>query len=256
MDPILKSILLFNGQFFLISFLLGGYFLSNRRFFLEALCLILVTIALNSYLKFQFKMPLPPGITSPAHYGFPSGHMLVSVVMWGWLALRFRNRLFNIAVLTLLPLMGYAIVHAGYHYPFHIYGAFGFGILILFVAQLLFSKKMDIPLYAIALGFGFLSLLIIHVLPSPHRDLWIAPTVLLTISFGSGFFPSPSGTFWEKIIGLVLAMGGAFLIHVVFQRIGLPFSQIIVTCTEYASVCLWSLFCAPWIGCAVKMHRG
>lgn len=92
LDSFLNGVLLFNKQAFIGTFLLVGYFLSNRRYFLETLCLILVSFAISNYLKFQFKMPLPPGIISSAHYGFPSGHMLQSVVMWGWLVKSLKDR--------------------------------------------------------------------------------------------------------------------------------------------------------------------
>jgi hypothetical protein len=88
---------LFNGltwlgytNFFLI-FLPIGYWLWDKHMFTRLAVLIIITGALNSFLKDLFHDPRPPLALSidpraSDSFGLPSGHAQVAVAMWLWLA--------------------------------------------------------------------------------------------------------------------------------------------------------------------------
>lgn len=112
-----------------LSCLVGVFFLWRRRFF-DAVTLALVVLggaALVFVLKHTFRQPRPDLFESlaPAHgFAFPSGHALLSVCLYGYLAVvvvldgpRQRWRWIGAAALALLALsIGWSRLYLGVHW--------------------------------------------------------------------------------------------------------------------------------------------
>lgn len=95
-------------------------------------------LLLSELLKFSFHRHRPelPWLTSASGYSFPSGHSLISMALYGFLAyLVFRNsrnsgsRLISSVGLLLLPvLIGISRVYLGVHYPSDVLAGWAVGL--------------------------------------------------------------------------------------------------------------------------------
>lgn len=117
-----------------------GFLYLNRKIFANALFILLVTPAINAYLKLLWKLPLPPGVGTHT-YAFPSGHLHAALVFWGFLAISYKNLPWRIFVSGFLILNAWAIYAKGYHYPIDLFGALFFAVLSLIIFYLLLKQS-------------------------------------------------------------------------------------------------------------------
>ena len=116
-----------------------GYCLISRRIFCHALCLLALGILLNIVLKNMFQIPLSPALGKEG-FAFPSGHMHVATVLYGWLALNIKNRWFRLCMVIILLGVGFSLVHAGYHNYYDVFGGLFFGTLLVLLYHVLLLK--------------------------------------------------------------------------------------------------------------------
>jgi membrane-associated phospholipid phosphatase len=95
--------------------------------------------ALNTMLKFLLTRPRPalfPPLVAESGFSFPSGHVTVSVAVFGYLAvLLWRGRHFGWAILSgaLIPIVAISRIYLGVHYPSDTLGSLIFASLWLIV---------------------------------------------------------------------------------------------------------------------------
>lgn len=119
-----------------------GWFLARGRRY-AALMLIVACVgalALNVGLKLVFARPRPvlwPHLINETSYGFPSGHALGSLVLYGFLAYVFAcwyprqsGWIYGIATGT-VALIGFSRIYLGVHFPTDILAGYSVGILWL-----------------------------------------------------------------------------------------------------------------------------
>lgn len=147
---ITRAFLFFSHWNCIIPLMIIGYFWVDRTIAHHAACLIALSIIVNVALKVTFQIPLPPSV-SQNWFSFPSGHMQLSTVFYGWLTYRLitynrpvselKNTLGQVNktilllfLFALLTGIGWSLVKAGYHtYDDVIAGAFvGFSLVILY----------------------------------------------------------------------------------------------------------------------------
>lgn len=80
---------------------------------------------------FALSRPLMDGKPLLDSYAFPSGHTLTAVTVWGYLAIRLKNRWFWIWTLVVMVLTPFSRIILGYHYPGDILGGYAMGIPLL-----------------------------------------------------------------------------------------------------------------------------
>lgn len=97
-----------------------------------AILLVLFTMIFNAFLKSLFQVPLDPAL-GISGFAFPSGHMQSSVVLYGWLALVYRNPNLRGILLFILMGMGIGLIQKGYHDYIDVGGSIIFGTATLFV---------------------------------------------------------------------------------------------------------------------------
>ncbi|MBM3468364.1 MAG: phosphatase PAP2 family protein [Alphaproteobacteria bacterium] len=142
MESFVKGILLFSQAYIIVPLLLYGLvseiskekkYPSGEVFIWRYACLlVLFSVILNTFLKSLFLVPLNPAIGVQG-YAFPSGHMQVSFIFYGWLFLRYSHRALRLSIPFLLSAIFFGLIHEGYHSFVDNVGAIGVGICVLYI---------------------------------------------------------------------------------------------------------------------------
>lgn len=164
-------------------------FSKYKKQYLRALFLMLISMLVNANLKVIFKMPLPEWLHS-AGYAFPSGHMQVAVVFWGWLMYEFASLRNLLAGTVLLAGVGYWIVFFKYHSVFDICGAVPVGLAIVACYAYLIKKYSWLTLLHSAQIFLMLSIpLAIQLVPTIYyENVMLVQGVLLGFYVAGVFY--------------------------------------------------------------------
>lgn len=128
----------------------------------NACLLILFTMIFNALLKSLFLVPLNPALGKEG-FAFPSGHMQVSVVFYGWLFWAYPYWGLRGVILLILSGVGYGLIQQGYHTITDIVGAVIVGVVTLYgvakITSFSFIQKKSarlglclIPLAGLMLG--------------------------------------------------------------------------------------------------------
>jgi len=139
---ILAEILHFMGNdlFFLLILPLA-YWSINRNLGVRLLFALIFAGITNVILKELFQRPRPFQVSSDVisiieqeGFGFPSGHVMVAVIVWGYLALELKQRWFYWSVGIFIIIMAWSRMYAGVHYPQDVIGGaiFGWGGLLVY----------------------------------------------------------------------------------------------------------------------------
>ncbi len=126
--------LYFANFYIIVPLVIFGYFWQKEIFY-HAVILIFTSIVINVALKISFQVPLAEHL-GKHWFAFPSGHMQIGIVIYGWLALQFQSSWFRILVLCILSGLASSLVYAGFHDWYHVLGGIVSGSIIL-----LFYKK-------------------------------------------------------------------------------------------------------------------
>lgn len=152
MTNVVKFITWFGGP---ISIALIGLIsvLKNRKIIISMpICLVLGTI-LNNIVKVIFARERPSinPLAVETSYSFPSGHSMMSMILYGYLIYLIYDCIKNkkikwiyISILSILILaIGFSRIYLGVHYTSDVIGGFTFGIayLIIFI-EIIKNKKI------------------------------------------------------------------------------------------------------------------
>ncbi|MCH9755766.1 MAG: phosphatase PAP2 family protein [Gammaproteobacteria bacterium] len=178
-DGFAHFFLFFNHWPFMGCLLAFGLIFGNRTLFYHTLCIVSLSIILNVTLKVTFQIPLSPTLHK-AGFAFPSGHMQLAVVLYGWIALHLKHRTLQALIIGLLTGIAFGIVHFGYHTWFDILGGVFFAGLILGLYQALLLQKVRyfiwIHLFMTTLAMSYIDYR--YTIP---MHAWIAYGALLSL---------------------------------------------------------------------------
>ena len=176
-DQLAHIALFFGHTPAIVTVILVGLFFINRRVFYMAGCLVLFTLVFNPALKVTFQVPLNPAL-GKVGFAFPSGHMQLSTVLYGWIAYKIPNLALRIIVPIILTGIGFSLIHFGYHNFADVIVAVFFGALTIASFQAAEQKypKFALPVLlvvaTIALIYSYFSY---TILPN---EPWISYIVL------------------------------------------------------------------------------
>lgn len=195
-----------------ITFLLG-YFFYNKKVFFQALVLALTGIVIAASLKSIFKVPLMPHLGEG--WAFPSGHMFVSTIFWGFLAFEVRNTIFSFLAGLILTGIAIGLLYLNYHLWVDVSAA----VACAFIFVALYKLLLRVPIcyesqtFLSSLMFGvacFLTLL----MPKIYPHLKISLSKFLGIVIGSFLLSWFKGVKKDnQIIEFILCLMGAILIY-------------------------------------------
>jgi membrane-associated phospholipid phosphatase len=171
----------------------GGFFVRSQAregsvIWGNASLLVLFTMIFNVFLKSLFLVPLNPALGIKG-YAFPSGHMQVAVVFYGWLAMAYANRILQGIVVIILTGIGYGLVQQGYHNLLDVLGAVGFGMATLYIfvkATPYISQENPLLLsyYVISIGTLLVGGIVVRIGASPHVLRTFAGLVAFSLVWG------------------------------------------------------------------------
>jgi hypothetical protein len=205
----------------------------DRRLGLRILVAFIISGVAVVWLKEIFQQPRPYQVApdkinklfDQSGYGFPSGHVMQDILIWGMVVLYLSKRraLWGVGVLAILT--GWSRMYGGVHYPQDVIGGFIVGALLLWIFEPLYTSLTHIasrmPLRAnLASIFMIGFVIFIFSYNDPYG------VAIAGITWGAGFgliveeryFPftthaNPS----QRILSYV---GGIILISVIYNGFG------------------------------------
>ncbi|TGK33736.1 phosphatase PAP2 family protein [Leptospira gomenensis] len=157
LDPVLGALTFvlhqLGGNLFFMILLSATYLLFDRKLGLRLAIGLLTSGISNGLVKGWLESPRPdlpwygPGRLEEFAYGFPSGHVQTSVVVWGLLFLHSRSRLVRTFAILIPLLMPFSRMYAGVHFAGDVLGGLILGGIGLAGTELLFRflPELDHP---------------------------------------------------------------------------------------------------------------
>jgi hypothetical protein len=121
--------LFFSHIWVIFGFVLLYLLWVSRAFFMQSLALLMIDMMVNVALKGTFKIPLNALLHEG--YAFPSGHMQVTTVFYGWLALHVPSWAFRALMLGVCLGQGFGLIHYQYHNLEDVIGGFCVALLLI-----------------------------------------------------------------------------------------------------------------------------
>ena len=270
LDSFFKGVTFLGDKEFFLILLPLVYWCLDRQVGARLLMLLLISACTNEFAKLLAGQPRPfdydSRVIKIAHEdsgGFPSGHTQNSVVVWGYLACRFKKLplwIFTGFMLLIIPL---SRIYLGVHFPTDIIGGYVIGVLILLFflglsprAEAWLVKKGFFWQLGTSIGLPTL-LLILN--PSGNDDFLTAVGAFMGVAVGVAmerrWVHFCSGGLWSKqviryFLGIVVLVGLWIGLRIAFSQLE-PSGLFRVI--RYALVGLWGGFGAPWMFVRLKL---
>jgi membrane-associated phospholipid phosphatase len=270
LDLPFKAITYLGDETFYLLFMPLVYWCFDRRSGARLFILLLLSAYVNAIAKLLVDQPRPfnydkrvRAIVPAGGGGLPSGHTQNAVVVWGYLAVRSRRRIWWLFAGFLMIAIPVSRLYLGVHFPTDLIGGYllGAAILILFLrlvphfetwlaqqdcgVQILISLAVSILLMV----FNF----------SGDPAVLSAASVLLGVCTGFalerryvGF--SCRGTWWKKTLRYLL---GAAVLFALWGGLKVALAGLepafLFRFVRYALVGLWGGMGAPWVFVRLKL---
>lgn len=217
-DNLANVLLVFSHSIIIIPLMVLGFIWVDRRIFYHALCLILLSILVNSALKVSFQIPLPSSL-GKEWFAFPSGHMQLSTVLYLWLAYKIPNTVLRLAIALLLTGIGLSLIHFGYHNFYDVLGAIVFALLLLLLYSLSSSRWPKVIPWMVLVVASVL-FTYIHIRYAHRLDhVWIAYYALLGVILSEKLVNKKMTAmcFAHKALATVIYFSAFMMVHAIFQ---------------------------------------
>ena len=214
---------------------------------------------LNACLKSFFEVYQPP-TASVQGFAFPSGHTGFCIVLWGWLAWEWKNKVFAGFVLTLWAGMFWAIVHKRYHLPADIIGGISFGFLCLVgYYSLLKINILRVKHWLIGISLLVFTVPLFYITQDTLMRSYLISNqtsiLLLSLSWWiSSKYREPQKLAAKAWIGLLGSIGVG-LQYYMWSTLELPtLSKLYKNCLQYGLLIIWVAAFCPLIWAKVSRH--
>lgn len=259
-----QGVTILGSEGFFLVFLSVLYWSVNRTVGFWGLIVMPLSILVTSEIpKDLIRLPRPdvPGVSVPT-YTFPSGHSSGAVSVWGYLAVKLRNRYFWCGALFLVFLVGVSRVLLGYHFPGDVLGGFISGALFLaffFQGRLSFrditrlEKQPRFLAFMLALGLP-LAMSFLPVTYAPNLTGYLAGALTGHLLASDRLPFSVQGNWFEHlargVIGLLVI---AFLFSDYVNSL-LGYQPILVF-FRHGLATFWAVFLAPLLFLRLGLSR-
>ncbi len=272
LDLPFKALTFMGNEGFYLLFMPLVYWSIDRRTGAGLFILLLFSAYLNAVAKAIADQPRPfdydPRVKPLAHAGgggLPSGHTQNAVVIWGFLAWRYRRTVGWIITGFLMVGIPLSRIYLGVHFPTDLLGGYLLGALIL-ILFLWLAPRLE--KWLIQKGFAWqlvlslvLPILLILLNPADNRYTLSMVAALMGVSAGIVLERrfvrfSSDGLLWKRTIRYFLGVGVLF---VLWGGLRIAFSTLEPAAwfrfIRYTLVGLWGGFGAPWLFVHLKLAR-
>ncbi len=246
------------------------YWCINRRVGARLFVLLLFSAFLNESAKLLADQPRPftydPRVIKFVHEdsgGLPSGHTQSAVVVWGYLACRFKKMPLWLLAGFLVLAIPLSRIYLGAHFPTDLLGGYAIGAVVLLlslrldtrVAAWFTEKRLGLQL---GLSTGLPVLLLLFI-PFDNHGLLTAVGAFMGVATGIVLERRwvrfcAAGQWWQKMIrylaGIVILIGIWYGLRIAFEQLA-PAGLYRVL--RYALVGLWGGLGAPWLFVKLKL---
>lgn len=257
-------------QFFLLI-LPFIYWCLDRRSGARLVVLFLFSAYLNAVAKTLGGQPRPftydarvRMLYPAAGEGFPSGHTQAAVVVWGYLASRFRRSWLWVLAGLLMLFIPLSRIYLGVHFPHDVLGGYLLGavLLVLYLwlepgaEQWLKTKSL-----ARQLGLALAVPLLLTVLFLAEDGVTEGATLMgMSVGFvlerrWVGF--EPAGLWWKRLVRFLLGVAVLFALWMGLRVafVGLE-PALLFRFIRYGLVGLWGAVGGPWVFVRLKLAQG
>ena len=252
------------GEEFFMILLPLIYWCVDRRSGIRLIILFLLSSYVNLAAKVLLDQPRPfqydgrvQQLYGAGGGGLPSGHTQNTVVVWGYLALRFRYTWLWIVAGFLMVLVPLSRIYLGVHFPTDLFGGYVLGAALLLVylwleplaGTWLGKKGLRWQMGAALVVPAFLFFIL------PGSGEYGSKVCATLMGIGLGFalegrwvgFES-GGVSWARVLRFIIGAGGLFCLwlglRVAFSGIE---PALLFKSVRYGLMGLWVGFGAPWI---------
>jgi undecaprenyl-diphosphatase len=212
LDTLVHGILKLGHVDVIILVVVGGMLFHKRNYYETATCFVCFVMIFNQLLKDIFKVPLLAHLGSG--YAFPSGHMHAATIFYGYILFRTGNIVVKIALLVLLGLIGFALVHLRFHDWFDVLGAVAFAVTEIGGYAFLRKRVGEKFIGGLALILSLLILLWMHFSGQIQAHVWLAFYILVSSIICRSLWGGIELTeFKHKMISLLLIFTSLYLLN-------------------------------------------
>ncbi len=127
--------------------LLGLFY--RPKYFLQPTLLLLFTMVFSSFLKPLFAIPYSEELVKKLGkngFAFPSGHMQISAVFYGWFLFNLKNNFWKFFLTVIIFGIAFGLIFEGYHNIYDILGSLLFAGLTIFSYRRILGKNSEVNL--------------------------------------------------------------------------------------------------------------
>lgn len=167
----------------LVSTIVFGLILLDRKIFKYALYLFLTSILYSYALKYTFQIPLDPALQIKG-FAFPSGHTVMRLPFYGLLAYHMKSYWHLNWILYSIIMLGngYCLLFFGFHNYIDILAGYFFGSLLL-ICYIYLMKQTDSFFFLTLVSFNTALMIYISFLAFPHFTQFIYYCILMSLLF-------------------------------------------------------------------------
>jgi membrane-associated phospholipid phosphatase len=238
----------------------------------RVIILFLFSAWFTQWLKEWWQRPRPPAVSAQVRpavdapdFGIPSGHTLVTTVLWGAIAWHIRRWWVTVLIIIYVSLVALSRMVLGVHFPQDVIVGLIFGLLILAAYTLLepglsawFSRQGFWAQIGWVVGLCTL-LLIIHPLIFPDNSGFSLQLAMIPVGVllggGIGFVLEArylsfdaGGIWWKRVLRYLL---GTIVLLVLFIGLESAFDQLrpayLFTFIQFGAIGFWVGYGAPWL---------
>lgn len=173
-------VLAFSHDLILIPIIILGFIFGKRSHFYQLFCLLCLSLLINISLKLYFHVPLTPTLHKEG-FAFPSGHMQMSSVFYGYLAYRLQSLTLSLILLVVLVGIGWALVYFGYHTIADVIAGFISAVIILSCYCLTTQRALEKTLWSMLIIASSLMAYLVLYYPYNFSNAGLAYLLLCSL---------------------------------------------------------------------------
>lgn len=247
-----RGITFLGTEFFFLTLLPILIWSWKKELALPLTLLLYSTFLINTGLKEWFQIPRPDIMFHRADaegYGFPSGHAQSAVMLWGYLAWRFKSYKLPIALIFLI---GFSRVFLGVHTTLQVVAGWSIGfatlLLSIWIIETIKKRNLVFPPTGSVLLFVLLGMMISVQFPEPS----IVKLSGLMSGITAAFIVEPyvvdfdPRTKWYKqVIKIIIGVAGVLAVRIILKSV-LP-EVLVSDWLRYGISGVWIGLGAPWV---------